>query len=196
MEKLPNILSGFRMAMAPVFLLLFIQEDLLLRGLSLVVFTVAAVTDFFDGYYARKYEIETDFGIFLDPLADKFLTFAGFVCLPFLDSSQFPWWAVSLIVLRDITITSLRIYANRLGLIMQTRFTAKIKTALQMGFLYVALLIGFLVLFGGRFGDLVRSVFDLNIFFWTMMAVVAITVYSGIEYLVVNRDLFRKRQDS
>lgn len=184
------------MAMAPVFLLLFIQEDLLLRGLSLVVFTVAAVTDFFDGYYARKYEIETDFGIFLDPLADKFLTFAGFVCLPFLDSSQFPWWAVSLIVLRDITITSLRIYANRLGLIMQTRFTAKIKTALQMGFLYVALLIGFLVLFGGRFGDLVRSVFDLNIFFWTMMAVVAITVYSGIEYLVVNRDLFRKRQDS
>lgn len=196
MEKLPNILSGFRMAMAPVFLLLFIQEDLLLRGLSLVVFTVAAVTDFFDGYYARKYEIETDFGIFLDPLADKFLTFAGFVCLPFLDSSQFPWWAVSLIVLRDITITSLRIYANRLGLIMQTRFTAKIKTALQMGFLYVALLFGFLVLFGGRFGDLVRSVFDLNIFFWTMMAVVAITVYSGIEYLVVNRDLFRKRQDS
>jgi CDP-diacylglycerol--glycerol-3-phosphate 3-phosphatidyltransferase len=183
------------MAMAPVFLLLFIQEDILLRGLSLLVFLVAALTDYFDGYYARKYEIETDFGIFLDPLADKFLTFAGFVCLPFLDPSQFPWWAVVLIVLRDIAITGLRIYAKRKGIIMQTRIMAKAKTAIQMGFLYVALLFGFFILFGGWFGEMVRNIYDLNIFFWGMMAVVAITVYSGIEYLVVNRDLFQKNQD-
>ncbi|TVR29493.1 MAG: CDP-alcohol phosphatidyltransferase family protein [Balneolaceae bacterium] len=183
------------MAMAPIFLLLFIQEDILLRGISLFVFLIAALTDYFDGYYARKYEIETDFGIFLDPLADKFLTFAGFVCLPFLDPSQFPWWAVALIVLRDITITGLRIYANRKGIIMETRIMAKAKTAIQMGFLYVALLFGFFILFDGWLGETVRNIFDLNIFFWAMMAVVAITVYSGIEYLVVNRDLFQKGQD-
>lgn len=182
------------MAMAPVFLLLFIQDDLLLRGISLVVFTVAAVTDYFDGYYARKYEIETDFGIFLDPLADKFLTFAGFVCLPFLDPSQFPWWAVVVIVLRDIIITSLRIFAKRKGIILQTRYTAKVKTAIQMGFLYVALLLGFLILIGGKVGEIVQAVYDLNIFFWALMAVVTITVYSGVEYLVVNKGLFGKNQ--
>ncbi len=179
------------MAMAPVFLLLFIQDDILLRGISLVVFTVAAVTDYFDGYYARKYEVETEFGIFLDPLADKFLTFAGFICLPFLDPSQFPWWAVILIVIRDITITLLRIYAKRKGIILQTRFTAKVKTAVQMGFLYVALLFGFLILFGGEFGNFVNSIYNLDIFYWAMMAVTFITVYSGIEYLIVNKNLFQ-----
>jgi CDP-diacylglycerol--glycerol-3-phosphate 3-phosphatidyltransferase len=192
-EKIPNILSGFRMAMAPVFLLLFIQEDIWLRGLSLVVFAVAAITDYFDGYYARRYDLESDFGIFLDPLADKFLTFAGFVCLPFLDPTQFPWWAVALIVVRDMSITSLRIYARRQDVIMQTRFTAKLKTAIQMGFLYVALLFGFFLLFGGSFGETIRSILEMNIFFWGMMGVVAITVYSGIEYIVVNRNLFVKR---
>ncbi len=180
------------MAMAPVFLVLFIQDDILLRGLSLVVFAVAAITDYFDGYYARRYQIESEFGIFLDPLADKFLTFAGFVCLPFLDPSQFPWWAVALIVIRDAGITSLRIFAKRRDIILQTRVTAKAKTAMQMGFLYVALLFGFFQLFGGAFGEFVRNVFEMDIFFWGMMAVTAVTVYSGIEYLVVNKDLFNK----
>jgi CDP-diacylglycerol--glycerol-3-phosphate 3-phosphatidyltransferase len=178
------------MAMAPVFLLLFIQEDLWLRGISLVIFTIAAITDYFDGYYARKYEVESDFGIFLDPLADKFLTFAGFICLPFLNPVQFPWWAVALIVIRDIGITSLRIFAAKKNITMQTRYSAKIKTAIQMGFLYVALLFGFLILFGGSFGEVVRSVYERNIFYWALITVMAITVYSGIEYLVVNRRLF------
>lgn len=177
------------MAMAPVFLLLFIQDDIVWRGISLVVFAVAAVTDYFDGYYARIYEVESDFGVFLDPLADKFLTFAGFVCLPFLDPTQFPWWAVGLIVLRDVVITVLRIFTDRKGITLQTRYMAKVKTAIQMGFLYVALLFGFFLLIPGYMADFARMIFSLDIFFWGMMLVVAITVYSGIEYLVVNRDL-------
>lgn len=170
---------------------MFIQDDIVWRGLSLVVFTIAAVSDAVDGYYARKYDVESDFGVFLDPLADKFLTFAGFVCLPFLDPSQFPWWAIVLIVIRDIIITSLRILSSRKGLQLETRKTAKIKTAIQMGFLYVALLFGFLLLFGGQFGNIVNTIFATNIFYWALMVVVAITVYSGIEYLYVNRSLFR-----
>lgn len=177
--------------MAPVFLLMFIQDDIVWRGLSLVVFTVAAVTDAIDGYYARRYDVESDFGIFLDPLADKFLTFAGFVCLPFLDPSQFPWWAIGLIVFRDIVITSLRIISSRRGFQIETRKTAKIKTAMQMGYLYIALLFGFLLLFGGQFGDIVNTIFASNIFYWALMVVVVITLYSGIEYLYVNRALFR-----
>ncbi len=176
--------------MAPVFFFLFIQDDLLWRGLSLVVFTVAALTDFFDGYFARKYEVESNVGIFLDPLADKFLTFAGFVCLPFVDTSQFVWWAIILIVIRDISITLLRIYSDSKGIVMQTRKTAKIKTAVQMGYLYVALLLGFLFLIPGTTADIVRSIFRTDILYWGLMAVTAITVYSGIEYLYVNRKLF------
>lgn len=176
--------------MAPVFLILFIQDDILWRGLSLFVFLIAALSDIIDGYYARRYEVESDFGVFLDPLADKFLTFAGFVCLPFLDPQHFPWWAVFLIVIRDIAVTSLRIFASRQGIVLETRTTAKAKTAIQMGYLYVALLFGFLILFGGAFGELVRTIYATNIFYWGMMAVVFITVYSGIEYLIVNRKLF------
>lgn len=180
--------------MAPVFLLMFIQDDIVWRGLSLVVFTIAAVTDAIDGYYARRYDVESEFGVFLDPLADKFLTFAGFVCLPFLDPSQFPWWAIGLIVIRDIVITSLRIISIRKGFIIETRKMAKVKTAIQMGFLYVALLFGFLLLFGGQFGDIVNTIFATNIFYWALMVVVAITLYSGIEYLYVNRTLFRSNK--
>lgn len=153
------------------------------------MFAVAAVTDYLDGYYARRYEVESEFGIFLDPLADKFLTFAGFVCLPFLDPGQFPWWAVALIVLRDVIITSLRVFTSRRGVTLETRKTAKAKTAIQMGYLYVALLFGFFMLFGGRFGEIVQTIFATNIFYWGMLAVAAITVYSGIEYFVVNRKL-------
>lgn len=176
--------------MAPIFFFLFIQDDLLMRGISLVVFTVAALTDFFDGYFARKYEVESNFGIFLDPLADKFLTFAGFVCLPFVDASQFVWWAIILIVIRDVTITLLRIYSDRQGIVMQTRTTAKIKTATQMGYLYVALLLGFLILIPGATSDVVRTIFSTDILYWGLIAVTTITVYSGIEYLYVNRNLF------
>ena len=175
--------------MAPLFLILFIQEDLLLRGTSLVVFAIAAITDAVDGYLARKYDVESEVGIFLDPLADKFLTFAGFVCLPFLDPSQFPWWAVALIVLRDVAITILRIYTKRKNITLETRNTAKVKTAIQMTFLYITLLSGFLLLFGGSFGETIRSIFDTNIFYWSMIIVTAITVYSGIEYVVVNRKI-------
>ncbi len=179
------------MAMAPVFLFLFIQDDILLRGISLGVFAVAAITDYFDGYYARQYNVESDFGVFLDPLADKFLTFAGFVCLPFLDPSQFPWWAVILIVLRDITITLLRIYTDRKGIVLETRYTAKVKTAIQMGFLYVALLIGFFMLVPGTLSDFANMLLGTNVFYWGMVTVAFITVYSGVEYLYVNRGLFK-----
>lgn len=175
--------------MAPVFLLMFIQDDITWRGLSLVVFTVAAVTDAIDGYYARRFDVESDFGVFLDPLADKFLTFAGFVCLPFLDPSQFPWWAIIVIVIRDVVVTSLRVFSHRKGIMLATRTTAKVKTAIQMGFLYVALLFGFLLLFGGSFGETIHTIFATNIFYWLLMGVVAITVYSGIEYIYVNRSL-------
>lgn len=186
-------MSGFRLLLAPVFLYLFIQDQIFWRALSLLIFFVAAATDFIDGYIARRFNAESEFGVFLDPLADKFLTFAGFICLPFLDSNQFPLWAVLLIVIRDVGITSLRIYANRKGIIIQTRYTAKVKTALQMIYLYAALIFGLLILFKGHLGETIQAVLESNVFYAGLMLVTVITLYSGIEYLVVNRALFSRK---
>src|SRR5690625_8013345 len=98
-----------------------------------MVFTIAALTDAFDGYLARKHKVESKLGGFLDPLADKFLTIAGFICLPFLDPTQFPWWAIILIVLRDIIVTALRLFASSKNLFMETRSPATLKTPIQIG---------------------------------------------------------------
>lgn len=190
MKNVPNILSGIRLILAPIFLIMYIQDELIWRSLSIAVFAVAAVTDYFDGKIARKYKIESDFGVFLDPLADKFLTFAGFLCLPFLDSSQFPWWAVIAIVIRDITVTLLRLYAKRKNLHLVTLFTAKAKTMVQMIFLYLMILIGVFKQADIDFSDQVNQFFNTGILYYAMLFVTALTVYSGIEYLWVNRKMF------
>ena len=192
MHKLPNILSGIRMVLAPVFLVLWFQDDFLFKGIGLAVYIVAAVTDYYDGYFARKYEVYTDFGAFLDPLADKFLTFSGFIVLPFIALDQFPWWAIALIIIRDTVITVLRVYMKRRKTTMVTRFTAKIKTTIQMIFLYLGLVVG---LFQGvQFfaGDWVAWILNTDIMLYLMIFVTSVTVYSGLEYLYVNRMLIMK----
>ncbi|MEX0719409.1 MAG: CDP-alcohol phosphatidyltransferase family protein [Balneolaceae bacterium] len=192
MHNLPNILSTLRMLLAPIFLFMYIQDELIWRSLSVAVFAVAAFTDYFDGKIARKYEIETEFGVFLDPLADKFLTFAGFFILPFLDPSQFPWWAVIAIVIRDVVVTALRIFAKRRNMHLVTRFTAKAKTMVQMIFLYVMILLGVFIQADIDFADDALRFFNSGILYYVMMFVTALTVYSGIEYLYLNRELFKK----
>jgi CDP-diacylglycerol--glycerol-3-phosphate 3-phosphatidyltransferase len=189
-EKIPNILSTFRILLAPLFLFLYLQDIFFWRMLSLVIFFVAALTDFFDGYLARKFDVTSKFGAFLDPLADKILTFTGFICLPYLSPDQFPWWAIILIIARDIIITLMRVLASSRGLEMKTRATAKTKTAIQMVFLYVSLTFGVLMLLGGKIGQWTDALLVSGVFYWGLMAVVAVTLYSGLEYLLLNRKLF------
>ena len=192
MKNIPNILSTLRMILAPIFLFMYIQDELIWRSLSIAVFAVAAVTDFADGKIARYYEIESDFGVFIDPLADKFLTFAGFLCLPFLDVNQFPWWAISVILIRDIIITILRLYATRKNITMNTRVTAKAKTMVQMIFLYAVLLLGVFKQADIDFADQAARFFNSGVLYYAMLFVTGLTAYSGIEYLWVNRKLFTK----
>ncbi|MFN1835988.1 CDP-alcohol phosphatidyltransferase family protein [Balneola sp. MJW-20] len=196
MQNIPNILSTTRLLLAPVFLFMYIQDALVWRSLSVAVFAVAAVTDYFDGKIARYYQVESDYGVFVDPLADKFLTFAGFLCLPFLDSSQFPWWAVGVILFRDIVITVLRLYAGRKNLEMKTRITAKIKTMVQMIFLYTVLLLGVFKESDIDFADQAEIFFNTGVLFYGMIIVTVITIYSGIEYLIMNPHLFRQEKRS
>ena len=192
MKNVPNILSTIRILLAPVFLFLYWQESLLLGILSLVIFTIAAITDFFDGHLARKHEIESTLGTFLDPLADKVLTFSAFFVLPFISNDLFPWWAIGVIVFRDVFITLLRIFAKSRSTTMETRTTAKVKTTVQLVFLYIGLLLGVFKGHANLIGSLADSILDTQIMYVLTLFVTAFTAYSGLEYVVINRKLFSK----
>lgn len=196
MHRVPNLLSGARLILAPIFLYFYVQDDLLMVGLSLFIFLVAALTDYFDGVIARKYGSESKFGIFLDPLADKFLTFCGFFALPFISSEQFPWWAIIVIVIRDISITLLRLYADRKHITLKTLFVAKVKTMVQMIFLYVALLLGFALQFNNVIGEGANILLESQVMYYLMIFVTALTAFSGIQYVVVNKQLFKSSTQS
>lgn len=196
MKNVPNILSAIRIVLAPIFLYLFLQDQLFLQLISIVIFTIAAITDYFDGHIARKHEIESQIGIFLDPLADKVLTFSAFIVLPFIDESQFPWWAVTAIIVRDVTITLLRIYSKKKNITMKTRMTAKAKTTVQMVFLYIGLLIGTFAQKGFLLSTYADWVLQSGILFILMLFVTGLTIFSGLEYIYVNRSLFSKARTS
>lgn len=196
MKSLPNILSTLRIILAPIFLYLYLQGGLIWGGLSILIFTIAAITDYFDGHYARKYQVESSLGVFLDPLADKVLTFSAFIVLPFIDPSQFPWWAVILIIIRDVFMTGLRVYANKKDMQMKTRSFAKTKTTIQLTFLYIALFLGVFEGTGNILADWSEIILSTGVMFWLMMFVTFITVYSGIEYVFTNKKLFRNSTSS
>ena len=188
MLLLPNILSGLRIILAPVFLILFFQDDFVMKAIGLGVYIIAAITDYYDGYYARKFGIYSDFGAFLDPLADKFLTFSGFIVLPFIATDQFPWWAIILIIFRDTVITILRVYMKQKNVAMITRKTAKIKTTIQMVFLYLGLCVGLFQNVNFFAGLWVEWILNTNILLYLMIFVTGVTIYSGVEYLVINQN--------
>lgn len=196
MQSVPNILSTLRIVLAPIFLLLYIQDEVVWRALSVGIFAVAVVTDFFDGYIARLYGVQSSYGVFLDPLADKILTFAGFICLPFISPEQFPWWAIGIIVLRDVLVTGMRVIADYRDKPMETRLTAKVKTLGQMFFLYAVLMIGVFVETDVWLSYYCRELLASGLLGWAMLAIVALTIYSGIEYIYVNKELFTHKKNA
>lgn len=192
LKRIPNLLTLMRIMLAPVFLVLFLQEDWMLRLAAVIVFTVAAISDYLDGYLARLLEAHSEFGNFMDPLADKILTFLGFASLCILSSSLFPWWAFGLIVARDLLITWMRTRARKQGFSMTTSGSAKLKTAIQLIFLYIALLSFTLLLIPGVRGIVDTWLIQTGILTWLYFGVMAYTVYTGLEYVLQNRDLFGK----
>jgi CDP-diacylglycerol--glycerol-3-phosphate 3-phosphatidyltransferase len=190
-HNIPNILTVSRIILAFVFIGLYLSPSVQLRLLGILIFAIAALTDFFDGYFARAYQVSSKFGIFLDPLADKFLTISGFITLPVLFPLSFPWWAVSLILIRDIGITAFRMYAEKKGKMVETRYLAKVKTLLQMLFLYFALFFGAFRKIDTPIAYISNYMFSSGILTWILYAVTAITVYSGIDYLIKNKSFFK-----
>ena len=139
-KNLPNVLTLFRVLALP-FVVYFLQkESSLLRFIAFLTFVLAAISDFVDGYLARRWQIESEFGKFMDPLADKFLVVGSFITLMYYDA-QISFWMVAVIILRDIMITGLRILAIKNGSSMRTSWTGKVKTGFQMGAIITILLL-------------------------------------------------------
>jgi len=180
-HKIPNMLSLSRVLVSPVFFLLYISGKQSLELWSVLLFTFGALTDYFDGWLARKIKATTAWGKFFDPLADKFLTSAAF--LAFATLNIIPFWMVIIIIIRDFGTTGLRLIniGNR---VLTTSKTAKLKTLLQMIFIFVILLLTALS------PNLIPSTaeFCSNIVYstasyFTMLIITLITVWSLIEYI-------------
>ncbi len=189
---LPNQLTILRIILTPVFLFFFLSDNPVFKLISLGIFIVAALTDWYDGWLARKFNYITNWGKFWDPLADKILTsgaFIGFVILRII-----PLWMVIIIIARDLVITSLRAYADYRDFSFPTSYYAKWKTFMQMFFLYY-LLIAYVGLntFQIYYGNTVIFLILMNetFVYIMMMIITAITLHSGITYIYKNRILIK-----
>jgi CDP-diacylglycerol---glycerol-3-phosphate 3-phosphatidyltransferase len=180
----PNILSVLRIILSPLFMFLFLKEDPFSKRLAVIVFFIAVLTDWYDGWHARKYKSVTNFGIFIDPLADKVLTSFAF-CI-FAVKGIMPLWMLIIIIMRDIFVTLVRSYDEYRGKTMKTSFIAKTKTFLQMA--YIFFLLGLYVIMTYNIEDGLRNAITGFIYsplnYFILLLITIITLYTGIDYLV------------
>ncbi len=165
-----NKLTLIRVALIPVFLLLLYQDFPGSRYVALGVFILASATDFVDGYIARHRDQVTDFGKFMDPLADKVLVVSAMAWL--VEAGRFPAWALAIVILREFAVSGMRLVAVERGRVIAAAWSGKVKTASTMVGICLMLLLSSRVL-----DALVAAVIVLT------------TLYSGVEYFVKNRDI-------
>ncbi|MCZ8157169.1 MAG: CDP-diacylglycerol--glycerol-3-phosphate 3-phosphatidyltransferase [Leptospira sp.] len=146
--NLPNLLTVLRVLALPFFVFALFQKDIEYQVFAFVLFALASITDLIDGYLARKWNQQTEFGKFLDPMADKVLVIGCFVAFLFIHE-PIEVWMVLLIIGRDMLITFLRYVAVRSGTSLRTTMMGKVKTAFQMGAILIILII-FMLVSGNR----------------------------------------------
>lgn len=158
-----------RVALIPVFMIALLLGY---NWTALGIFAVASLTDFVDGYIARHYNQVSDFGKFLDPLADKILVLAAM--LIFVQWNRMPSWAVMVVLTREFAVSGLRMNAASSGKVLAAGFSGKVKTCTTM------------------IGLCVIMVFSYAWLDWAVTGVIVITtLYSGIEYFVQNWDVIK-----
>ena len=169
-----NKITIFRVILIPVFLVLAYAGKPIW---AFVVFAVASLSDMADGYIARHYNQITNFGKFMDPLADKVLVMAA-MCF-FVEQGRMPGWALAIVLLREFAVSGMRLVAVEQGKVIAAGWSGKVKTAATMVCLCLMLLVG-----------RPSSAPDYAAIVSTAVIVLT-TVYSGVEYFYQNRDVFR-----
>ena len=196
--NLPNKLTLLRICLIPVFVILMLSQVSNFFLISCIIFIIASITDFLDGKIARKYNLVTDFGKFMDPLADKLLVLSALICM--IEYDLVAGWMVIIIVARELTVSILRAIAADNGKVIAASSGGKLKTISQMVAI-VILLLGahtgkikttsqmiaiILLLIGANYSN------SQIVFVGTIAMYIAtiFTLYSGIDYLYKNRELF------
>lgn len=171
MNTTANKITIFRIVLIPVFLVLAYTG---LKYWALAVYIIACLSDVADGYIARHYNQVSNFGKFVDPLADKMLVLSA-MCF-FIENGQMPGWAVAIVLFREFAVSGLRLIAVEQSRVIAAARSGKIKTGCTM----VAL--GAILVFGQQY-----PVVNLVCY----ILIIVTTVYSGVEYFVANRDVFK-----
>ncbi|MFH1052698.1 MAG: CDP-diacylglycerol--glycerol-3-phosphate 3-phosphatidyltransferase [bacterium] len=189
--NIPNIISWIRILIVPFFFYLLVWGDKGSVEIACILYFFASASDFFDGWVARKYGEVSNFGKFLDPLADKILTTAAFIAFVLLGIVEL--WMVLIIVFRDFGTTLLRIYFDNKGKTFKTSLAAKWKTTLQMifiAFILLLLLLKETVTFTekvlGTTADKIETLLFSDIIYFAMLLIVILSVWTGIEYFLPN----------
>lgn len=180
------MLTLLRVFLTLFFIYFLYQDGLLSKIMALIVFILASLTDFFDGYYARKHAIITRFGKIMDPIADKFLMLSAFFI--FMQMHLIAAWMFFFIFAREIIVTGLRLLAVGKGRALAAEGAGKIKTVLQIAAVYlimISIVLAQLDVNGPWYANAVSTLAGGSYIF--MIGVVLVTVWSGISFLWNNR---------
>lgn len=213
--NLPNKLTVFRILLIPIIMIVYsirpLRENYILwynlsqaNFIVLFLIFIGAITDFLDGHIARKNNIVTNFGKFLDPIADKLLTFTGFIILMQQDAnnqiiasslhitapSLMTWWMVLIIFARETIVTGIRLLAVEQGRVIAASKYGKIKTTLQFITIIFLLAGGSVMIVNGQLQG-INIVYEI-IAKILIVAMLAITIFSGWDYLMKNKDVLKE----
>lgn len=169
--NLPNKLTIARMCMVPLFMIALMMNTPASRIIATVIFALASLTDMLDGQIARKYNMVTNFGKLMDPLADKVLTAAAMICL--VELGDLAAWIAVVIIFREYLITGLRSVAANENIVVAANIWGKVKTVCQM----IALMLLMLK-------PQILALCGIDIGLWMMYVAVALTIYSGLDYVL------------
>lgn len=179
--NLPNKLSLLRMCMIPFFVVFGLMTAQWAQIVALVIFIVASLTDMLDGKIARKYNLVTNFGKFIDPIADKLLVMSALIVL--VEQGRMPGWVCIVMLAREFLISGFRLVAADSGKVIAAGWLGKVKTVLQMAAVILLLLLtpaGENAPLLGNTGILIANI--------VTYAAAAMTIWSGVDYIVKNFD--------
>lgn len=186
--NLPNVLTVLRVILTGMFIYFFLQDGPRPLLIALCVFTAASLTDYLDGYIARKHNLITDFGKIMDPIADKFLVLSAFFM--FMNKSLIAGWMFYLICAREVIVTVLRLNAVSKGAALAAEGAGKLKTVLQIVAVYLIIIFNI----AGQFLDHAQFRAAASGVYVLMLAVVGLTLWSGASFILNNRkELFGVR---
>lgn len=204
--NLANKLTMLRIAIVPVLMLFMYLNNFWMRIFALLLFILAAITDIYDGYFARKYKTITSLGIFLDPLADKLLMSAAFISFVGLKELRIPAWMVILIITREFIITGLRTLAASQNISIPAKKSGKLKTTSQIVTVITLMLVLIVnaalwryyrivpteLLFSMETSKYLLGWMLVKMPFWLMLITTIFTVVSGVSYLKQHKALLKE----